>query len=102
MVVIDYRTDTAYDLWHVATVSTGTVAFWPGGSMHIGWGDAARLNGSGRSPGATGSGMSHLYGMIRIYEPGGSGPSPYRAGGLKWDYHDMKAIPWGHLDVAAR
>jgi hypothetical protein len=34
-------------------------------------------------------------------ESGGSGPSPYAAGGLKWDYYDMKAIPWPDLRVAA-
>jgi hypothetical protein len=211
MVVIDYGTGKVYDLWHIATNPNGTVALSPDSSIHVGWGGATPLNGSGQSPGATGSGLSHLYGMIRIYkawsavndggcrtqthcalahaiphalhvatnmtcrtyrppavksdgkgsgpscvpegahlfldatancafgshepieeavcfalkrygafvtdtassrfaigfegvsagEPGGSGPSPYHPGGLKWDYYDMKAIPWGHLHVTA-
>ena len=211
MVVIDYPAHKAYDLWHVATGPGGTVALSADSSIRVGWGDMTALGGSGKSPGATGSGLSHLFGMIRVHEawsavndggchtrsrcalasaiphalhvatsatcrsfrspavtsdgtgngsscvpegahlfldakancafdpaepieeavcfalqrygafvtdtggsrfavgfegasagePGGSGPSPYKAGGLKWDYYDMSAIPWRYLEVTA-
>ncbi len=211
MVVIDYSSRRVYDLWSVATHPDGTVALTGDGSLSVGWGDVTSLDGDGQSAGATGSGLSHLYGMVRIFEarravtsggcasqsdcaladaiphalhigtdltcstymapaiksdgtksgsgclpegahvflapgancafdraqpieeavcfalkrygafvtdsagsrfaigfegssngePGGSGPSPYGAGGLKWDYYDMKAIPWPDLRVAA-
>jgi hypothetical protein len=211
MVVIDYSSRRVYDLWSVATHPDGTVALTGDGSLSVGWGDVTSLDGDGQSAGATGSGLSHLYGMVRIFEArravasggcasqsdcalagaiphalhigtdltcstyvapavksdgtksgsgclpegghvfldasancafdraepieeavcfalkrygafvtdsagsrfaigfegssngesGGSGPSPYAAGGLKWDYYDMKAIPWPDLRVAA-
>lgn len=211
MVVIDYSSRRVYDLWQVATHPDGTVALAGDGSVTVGWGDVTSLDGNGQSAGATGSGLSHLYGMVRIFEaqraiasggcdsqtdcalagaiphalhigtdltcstyvapaiksdgtnsgsgclpegthlfldpnancafdraqpieeavcfalkrygafmtdsagsrfaigfegssygePGGSGPSRYAAGGLKWDYYDMKGIPWLYLRVAA-
>lgn len=211
MVLIDPAAGRVYDLWHVRTDADGTVALSDDDLMRVGWGDMTALSGPGQSPGATGSGLSHLYGMIRVGEawsavraggcrrqsgcaladaiphavhvatsmtcrihrapavksdgsgsgpscvpmgahlfldaqatcafdrhapieeaicfalkrygafvtdtaasrfavgfegastgqPGGSAPSPYRAGGLRWDYYDMNEIPWRHLHVTA-
>jgi hypothetical protein len=211
MVVIDHRRRVVYDLWHVSTTGDGTVAVSRNGHIETAWGSTSSLNGSGQSIGATGSGLSHLYGMIWVAEaqdavdvggcgtesrcplveviphalhfatditcptsrppalksdgvtessycipegarvfldsdancafdptqaiaeavcfalrhygafatdtsgsrfalgfeaatpgiPGGTGPSPYFAGGLLWDYFDMSGIPWGHLHVLA-
>lgn len=211
MVVIDYRRRKVYDLWHVVTDRDGRIAVSANGSIRVAWGGVTALDGSGQSRGATGSGLSHLYGMIRVYEaraavdeggceteahcalatsiphavhvatsmtcgtfrppavksdgkasgstcvpegahlfldprancafdrhkpieeavcfalkrygafitdtagspfavgfegasagqPGGSGPSPYPAGGLEWDYYNMNGIPWRYLHVAA-
>lgn len=211
MVVVDYATRHVYDLWDVSTTVGGAISLPGDGTMSIGWGDVTSLDGSGQSRGATGSGLSNLYGMIRVSEAqravtdggcttgsgcalataiphalhfasdmtcstfrapavksdgtntspdcipegarvfldsgancafnpakpieeavcfalerygafvtdssgatfaigfegatsrllGGSGPSPYAAGGLAWDYYDMHAIPWQDLHVAA-
>ena len=211
MVVVDYTRGEVYDLWDVSTDADGSIAVAADGSIHVGWGGVTSLDGSGQSVGATGSGLSHLYGMVRIFEaqkavddggcsaesgcaladaiphalqfatditcaayrspalksdggsraaycvpdgarvfldhdancafdphrpieeavcfalkrygafatdtagsrfavgfegssvgePGGSGPSPYAAGGLGWDYYDMSSIPWSHLYVVA-
>jgi hypothetical protein len=209
--VVNYATRQVWDLWDVATNTDGTIALASDGTISIGWGDVTSLDGSGQSRGATGSGLSSLYGMIRVSEaraavtdggcstesgcalataiphalhfasdmtcqtfrspaiksdgtntspdcipegarvflnssancafnagkpieeavcfalkrygafvtdsssvpfaigfegatsglPGGSGASPYAAGGLWWDYYDMHSIPWPDLEVAA-
>jgi hypothetical protein len=211
MVVVDYAARKVYDLWSVATNADGSIEIFGDGSIEVGWGGVTSLDGSGQSIGATGSGLSHLYGLVRIFEaqkavdlggcsvasncplagaiahalhfatditcptyrspalksdgsssdpscipegtrvfldsgancafdsskpieeavcfalkrygafatdtagtrfamgfegdssgqPGGSGPSPYAAGGLEWDYYDMSSIPWQHLHVVA-
>jgi hypothetical protein len=212
MVVIDYALHEVYDVWQVKKRRGGAIAVFGDGSIHVGWGDLTGLYGFGQSRGATGSGLSHLYGMIRVFEarnavrlggcspkkpscplasaiphalhiatditcptyrspaiksdgtssnqncvpmgarvfldgsancafnrhapieeavcyalkrygafvtdtsaarftigfegssagePGGSGPSPYHAGGIRWDYYNMSGIPWSRLHVSA-
>lgn len=211
MVVVDYKSRTVFDFWQVARNADGTVKVGRDGVVRTGWGGVSSLDGTGASPGATGSNLSHIFGMIRVHEvraavsaggcrtekgcdlasaiphklhfassqtcssyrspatksdgrssgatcvpmgsvvylrsdancafaparpieeavcfalkkygavttdssgsqmsigfegqsagqPGGSGIAPYRAGGLRWDYYDMKHLPWQKLVVAA-
>lgn len=68
MVLVDYARRSVYDLWDVRTTAEGSIAISTASTLQIGWGGVTSLDGSGQSAGATGSGLSHLYGMVRIFE----------------------------------
>ena len=68
MVVVDYKTRTVFDFWQVARNADGTVKIGRDGVVRTGWGGVSSLDGTGASPGATGSNLSHLFGMIRVRE----------------------------------
>jgi hypothetical protein len=67
LVVVDRSARKVYDLWQVATTSSGTIATGSG-TLSSSWGGVTSLDGNGQNPGATGSNLSHLFGMVRLFE----------------------------------
>jgi hypothetical protein len=78
MVVVDRANRKVYDLWRAATTSSGTIAV-AGGALSTSWGGVTSLDGNGQNPGATGSNLSHLFGMVRMFEMGNAASSPATA-----------------------
>lgn len=78
MVVIDRKARKVYDLWQVATTSSGTIAT-AGGTLSTSWGGVTSLDGNGQNSGATGSNLSHLFGMVRTFEMANAISSPATA-----------------------
>jgi hypothetical protein len=68
MVVIDYQTRKVYDFYRVSTNADGTVMINSNGTVTAGWGGVADLDGNGQSPGASSSNLSHLFGIVRVFE----------------------------------
>jgi len=78
MVVVDRSARRVYDLWQVATTASGAIST-AGGTLSTSWGGVANLDGNGQNPGATGSSLSHLFGMVRIFEMAHAPSSPATA-----------------------
>lgn len=78
MVVVDRTTRKVYDLWQVATTSSGTLAI-SNGRLSTSWGGVTSLDGNGQNSGATGSNLSNLFGMVRMSEMASAPGSPATA-----------------------
>jgi hypothetical protein len=78
MVVVDRANLKLYDLRQAATTSLGTIAV-SCGTLSKSCGGVTSLEGNGKNPGATGSNLSHLFGMVRMFEMGNAPSSPATA-----------------------
>ena len=78
MVVVDRSARKVYDFWRVATTASGTIST-ASGTLSTAWGGVTSLNGNGQNPGATGSNLSHLFGMVRMFEMANAPSSPATA-----------------------
>jgi hypothetical protein len=78
LVVVDQSSRKVYDLWDAATTSAGALAV-SNGTLSVGWGGVTSLDGNGQSLGATGSGLSHLFGMVRMSEMANAETTPATA-----------------------
>jgi chitodextrinase len=78
MVIVDRSARKVYDLWQVATTSSGTIAI-SNGTVSASWGGVTSLDGNGQNVGATGSNLSHLFGMVRMFEMANAPSSPSTA-----------------------
>ncbi|MGN6373402.1 MAG: hypothetical protein ACTHM1_10520, partial [Solirubrobacteraceae bacterium] len=78
IVVIDRSARKVYDFWRVATTSSGTIAT-SGGTLSTAWGGVTSLDGNGQNSGATGSNLSHMFGMVRMFEMAKAPVSPATA-----------------------
>jgi hypothetical protein len=79
MVVIDYTNRKIYDFYQVAKNADGTVMISADGTVSVGWGNVIDLDGEGQSPGITGSGLSNLFGAVRVYEMERAAADPVNA-----------------------
>lgn len=78
IVVVDRSARKVYDFWRVATSSSGTIGI-SGGTLSTAWGGVTSLDGNGQNSGATGSNLSHLFGMVRTFEMAKAPTSPATA-----------------------
>jgi hypothetical protein len=78
MTIVDRSARKVYDLWQVATTSSGTINI-SNGTLSTSWGGMTSLDGNGQNDGATGSNLSHLFGMVRMFEIANATSSPSTA-----------------------
>ena len=78
MVIIDRTARKVYDLWQVSTNTNGTISI-ASGTLTVGYGGVTSLDGNGQNKAATGSGLSHMFGMIRQFEMANAPSSPSTA-----------------------
>jgi hypothetical protein len=77
--VIDYTNRKVYDFYEVATNLDGTVKINSDGTVTTTWGGVTSLDGDGQSPGATGSNLPHLFGIVRVFEMARAASDPVNA-----------------------
>lgn len=78
LVVVDRSARKVYDFWDVATTATGTLSP-SNNALSTAWGGVTSLDGNGQSLDATGSGLSHLFGMVWTSEMANAVLSPSTA-----------------------
>jgi hypothetical protein len=68
MAVIDYVNRKIYDFYRVAKKADGTVMINADGTVTAGWGSVVDLDGYGGEAAVNGSGLSNMFGTIRVFE----------------------------------
>ncbi|HSK80765.1 MAG TPA: hypothetical protein VLQ45_30200, partial [Thermoanaerobaculia bacterium] len=68
MAVIDYANRKIYDFYQVSKNADGTVMINADGSVTVSWGSVVDLDGYGGEAAVNGSGLSNMFGTIRVFE----------------------------------